>query len=402
MQEVVREIAREMLEASAESADIYQAYARYYLEFALLAKEKLHGPEKGKWITRLAAEEANFDAVLEHALKVGDAATALKLGANLWTLWTSRGQLWGGRRWLERALAIDGDAPTPDRLTALHALGNLAIGLTDFPRARLLFEEIRDVSGLIDDETWTFISRNGLGMVALYQGNYAEARSLHEANLLAHRSRGERLLEAITLYDLGSIAISEGRLEEARALFQEALAIQQQLGDTGSIAYSFLSLGEIDCYEGDTETAQTAFERVLKTLEEVGDVLGVAYALHDLGRLASLQHDVTRACSRFAEALALRQEFGDRRGIVECVEGLAGIAQSTGELEQAAELFGAAAAARVALDVPLPPVAQPAYDDNVRSLRSALGETAFQHAWFLGQLTSIEQAAVQAAKIAAS
>jgi hypothetical protein len=129
--------------------------------------------------------------------------------------------------------------------------------------------------------------------------------------------------------------------------------------------------------------------------------MGEAHALYDLGRAANLQHDVARARSRFADSLVLRQEFGDRRGIVECVEGLAGIAQAMGELEQAAELFGAASAARSALGVPLPPVDQPAIDEKVSSLRSALGEASFQRAWSLGQLTTIEQAAMIAARIPA-
>jgi non-specific serine/threonine protein kinase len=399
MQEVVREFAREQLEESEEFPEIHRAYAQYYLEFALLAKENLYGPEQGKWITRLAAEEANFDAVLERAIEQRDAGIAFKLGANLWTLWSRHGQLWEGRRWLERALAIDSDTPSGDRLLALHALGNLALDLADLPRARLLFEEIRDASRAIEDESWTIVSRNGLGMAAWYQGDYEEARSLHEANLKAHRSRGERQLEAITLYNLGNIAMTEGRSEEARTLHQQALIIQQEIGDTGGIAYSTWSLAQTACYTGDLATAQSMFEQSISMFEEVGDQFGIAYALHGLGSVASLEHDEARASVHFAEALRLRREFGDRRGIVGCVEGLALIAQSLGELEQAAHLFGAAAAARAALGIPLPPVAQPIIDDKVRSLRGALGEAAFQRAWSLGQLTTIEQAAVQAAKI---
>jgi predicted ATPase/DNA-binding XRE family transcriptional regulator len=399
MQEVVREFAREQLEESDEYAEILRAYAQFFLDFVLLAKQNLYGPELGKWMTRLAAEETNFHAVLEYAIKQRDAGTALRLGANLWGLWSRRGQLWEGRRWLEQVLAIDDASSSVERLFALHALGNLAIDLADLPRARLLFEEIREVSDALEDESWIKASRNGLGMVAWYQGNYDEARSLQEANLAAHRSHGERNLEAIALHNLGNIAIAEGRPEEAHTLHQEALGIQQEIGDAGGIAYSTLSLAQTACDSGDWATAQSMFEQSLEIFEDVGDQLGIAYAHYGLGRIASLEQDESRASLHFAEALAPRREFGDRRGIVECVEGLAGIALAIGKVEIAAELYAAAAAARSTLGIPLPPAVQPTFDKQVQSVREALGEPAFQRAWARGQITTIEQAAAQAAKV---
>jgi predicted ATPase/DNA-binding XRE family transcriptional regulator len=399
MQEVVREFAREMLEASGESPEIQRNCSQYYLEFSSLAKGQLYGPEQGKWITRLAMEEANLEAALEIALDQSDAKSALQLGSNLWPFWMRRGHFGEGRMWLERALATGEDVPSIVRAEALVCLGYLAIDLADYPRAKSLFEASLDLSRELVDEDWITTSNNGLALVAWYRGEYDEARSLQEAILEFWRARGERRLEAITLHTLGDIAHAVVQTEVARARQLEALNIQQEIGDGGGIAYSLLSLAETTCDAGDPAAAKPIFEQSLMQFEEVGDSLGIAYARFGLGRVAKLQDEVLAAAEQFAEALALRREFGHRSGIVDCIEGLAGVALAIGEKEQAARLFGAATAARVALGLPIAPVARPTIDANLETLRNTLGSTAFKTAWDVGQAMTINQGAAEAADI---
>src|SRR5918998_454261 len=53
----------------------------------------------------------------------GDAAAALRLAGDLAEFWAVRGHLREGRGWLERALALGGDAPAAVRAKALRGLG---------------------------------------------------------------------------------------------------------------------------------------------------------------------------------------------------------------------------------------------------------------------------------------
>jgi predicted ATPase/DNA-binding XRE family transcriptional regulator len=401
MQEVVREYAHELLESSDESLAVRRGHAAYYLQLSeLAAKEGFVGTDQAAWMARLAVEEGNLGAALEFTIDHQDAETALRLGGNLWPFWARQGHLWEGRMWLERALAIGDDAPTPARARALHRLGNLAIDLTDFPRAQSLFEASLDLSRGLDDQNGIVIALNGLALVAGIRGDYDEARALHETNLAAWRTLGDRRREAITLHNLGDVANAIGRSDEARARHREALAIQQDIGDVGSIAYSMLSLAETACSAGEVETALPMFERSLVLFEDVGDQLGIAFARYGLGRVANLRHETARALEQFAEAIALWRQFGDRRATIDCIEELAGVALAFGELEQAARLFGATAAARIALGVPIAPVNRLAIEANVETLRRALGNAVFANTWTVGQVITIEQAAVEAANMA--
>ncbi len=398
MPEVVHEYASELLAESGDQLPISRAHAAYYLNFTDRAATELNGPRQGAWLTQLIADEGNLSAALEFAITQQNADTALQLGGNLWAYWARRGYLGEGRMWLERALAI-ANGPSSVRTRALRTLGNLAIDLADYSRARSLFEAIRAESIELNDEDGIMISRNGLGLVAWYRGDYVEARALQEVNLTELRALGNRRREALALGCLGDIANALGHFEEARALHQEALAIQQAIGDTGGIAYSILCLAETACDAGETETAQSMFERSLVLFEDNGDFLGVAYARYGLGRVASIRQENIRASEQFAVALALRREIGDRRGIVECVEGLAGVAASFGESELAVRLFSATTAARIALGVPIPPVQQSTAETKIQRLRVALGEKAFASVWSSGKVMTIEQAASEAGRV---
>jgi predicted ATPase/DNA-binding XRE family transcriptional regulator len=401
MQEVVRDYAHELFDQSDEALAIRRGHAAHCLQLSELAAEQLTGPGQGMWMTRLATEAGNLGVAFEFTIDQQDAESALKLGGNLWPFWARQGRLWEGRTWLERAIAITNDTPSPARVRALHVLGNLAMDLAELQRARSYFEAGQNISRGIGDEQGIMSSRNGLALVAWYRGDYDQARALHEENLRALRAQGNRHREAQVLGSLGDIDNAVGRPDEARAWHQEALAIQQQIGDVNGIAYSTLYLAEVACDSAEATTAQLLFERSLALFEDVRDRLGVAYALVGLGRVASLLGDESHAVEHISEALSSRRDFQDRRGIVECIEELAGVATATGEQVEAARLFGAAAAARGVLEMPVPPVRQPIIDAKVEMLRTTLGDIEFESSWAAGQHLSIDQAAAEAAILAA-
>ncbi len=400
MQEVVREYAIERLDDHGDA--IHRAHAAYYLALTGRTSEEMSGPGQGAWLTRLTAEEGNLAVALEFAICQQDADTALHLGGNLWMYWQRRGLVGEGRLWLERALAIAGETPTPIRGYALRNLANLAVDLTDFTRAQTLFEANQALCQELGIELGVAISRQGLGVVALYRGDYDRAREYFDANLEIWRANGDTQFEAVGLHSLGDLANALGQTEEARSLLQQALAIQQAAGDVGGIAYSILSLAEAAVHDGDAQAAQPLFERSLALFEDIGDQPGVAHALFGIGRVSHLLQDYAQAVERFAEALALWQEFGDRRGIVECIEGIAGAALALEDLSPATRLYAAADVTRSVLGAAMPLVDRPAFEANLSELRLAQEGAAFASDWALGQIMTIDQAATEAAALAAT
>ncbi len=136
MLETVREFGLERLSESGEEKGVLQAHAAYFLALAEAAEPALVGPDAEAWQARLEAEHDNFRAALGWSISGGEAETALRLGAALWRFWARRGHLHEGRGWLERGLAQAGEGCSRSRARALVRLGNLALDLGDYPRAR--------------------------------------------------------------------------------------------------------------------------------------------------------------------------------------------------------------------------------------------------------------------------
>ncbi len=75
------------------------------------------------------------------------------------------------------------------------------------------------------------LALSNLGNVALYQGDYTEAKAYYEQALALHRILGERLNEAHDLGNLGNLAYVQGKYTEAKAYHEQALALHRQLGN---------------------------------------------------------------------------------------------------------------------------------------------------------------------------
>jgi non-specific serine/threonine protein kinase len=88
------------------------------------------------------------------------------------------------------------------------------------------------------------------------------------------------------------------------------------------------------------------------------------------------------------ESLILSQELGDHTIVPLNLESLATLAADQGELERAARLWGAAEALRTALGAPVPLNRRERYGEAIASLRSRVGDAAFDAAWSAGRAMS--------------
>ena len=120
MLETIREYGLERLEVSGESGTVQERHATYFASVAEALRPHLYGPDQGRTIGQLEAEQGNLRAALAWAVEHADAAIGLRLTANLRKFWLLRSQLTEGRNWLEQTLAMPGDAPTATRIDALY------------------------------------------------------------------------------------------------------------------------------------------------------------------------------------------------------------------------------------------------------------------------------------------
>jgi predicted ATPase/class 3 adenylate cyclase len=354
--ETVREFGLERLSASGEEDTLRQRHAAYFAAFAETLRPGIDGPDQVHVIERLETEQDNLRAALAWAIARADAATTLRLAANLWKFWLVRSLQSEGRDWLERSLAVPGEAPLDDRLVAIF----------------------------------------GAGLFAHHQGDYRHAALRGEEGLALARATGNRLYAASALSFLGWVAHYEGDRDRARARYVEALALAREAADAHLEAMILNNLGDTLAAEGDLRAAQARYEEGLAIWRPRGDQWGIGLALLNLGQLALRRGDTRHAGSLLHEGLTMSEEVGDRAGIADYLDAVGRLATATGQWETGARLLGAATALYRSLGVEQFPDHRGEHEHAVAAARVGLGDEAFTAAWDAGQVLLPEHAAAEA------
>jgi tetratricopeptide (TPR) repeat protein len=247
---------------------------------------------------------------------------------------------------------------------------------------------------------------NNLGVVAINQGQYARAQALLEENLAVAEEAEDTASIGRALNDLGLIAHSLHDYDQAKAMWTRSLALFRALGDESHVARALNNLGTAAMELGEYERAQSLLTESLALHRSVGDRQGVASTLNNLAETAGSLGDAGTAMglyreshslaleggnrlyaqTRFREALLLYRSVDDKQGIASCLSGLATAAASQGRAGDAAALLGAASQMCDSHDE----LALPGLADAVESLRSTMGDQAFDAAWESGKAMPID------------
>ncbi|HEX8599016.1 MAG TPA: tetratricopeptide repeat protein [Chloroflexia bacterium] len=368
MLETLREYAMKRLLESGEAAEVQQRHANYYLALSEQAETELRGPGQLAWVEKLEQEHPNLRAALEWSLTPqGSLDVGLRMAAALHIFWWTRNYLSEASDWLARVLSQqEEDGPTLVRTKALNAAGT----------------------------------------IALFRGDYSQARGFYQQCLdgrreLLGRGLGDMRGVAGALGNLGLVAWNLEDYEEAYALNKESLEILRELGDKHGMARSLTGLGAIAYSQGNHAEAKAAYTEALQLFEEFGDRQSVAMMQNNLGEIALAQSDLNEATAYFKDGMVLLKEIGNKAGVAGCLDGLAQVAAAAGRPEQAARLFGAADAINRATGEAVPVANRAEYTQTVAGVRDSLGARAFEAAWEMGQKMSLEEAVAYALKEAA-
>jgi tetratricopeptide (TPR) repeat protein len=139
-----------------------------------------------------------------------------------------RGHWSEGRELLTTALTGAGGAPLARRALALKALGNLATAQGDYPEARSLHEEALALYRELGDQRGVAACLDNLGNVAGDQGDYLGARSLHDEALALIRGLGDQRQCASCLERLARLAAAQGRHRRGARLLGAAEALRDR------------------------------------------------------------------------------------------------------------------------------------------------------------------------------
>lgn len=352
--ETIREYGVECARGHDELATLRRRHAEYYATLA--AGLMAPGPGQELQDARLTREFANLRAALAWAREQGEAAWGLRLAANCGRLWYMRGMRSEGSLWLEEFLALDAAAGARAaepiiRLWALYGAGRLALERVDIARAEAHAREARLLAERLGDQVGVSNALAILGEAANYRGEVTTALALWEECVRASRVAGDETLMTRNLTSLGHAARAAGDFARARECFEESLAIVRRLG----VAW------------------------------------GEANSLTSLGHLARDEGNLQGALAFYRQSLPLYQSSVASSYVPWCLEGVAA-ALSREQPSRAVRLCGASAAARAALDAPLPPAERHAFEALLQRLTTDLGEEAFSIAWRAGQALSLDAA----------
>ncbi|MDP6514815.1 MAG: protein kinase [SAR202 cluster bacterium] len=152
--ETLREYGWERLVERGESEETQRRHAACFVALAEEAEPELRGPQQVSWLERLEQEHDNVRAALSWSAESGDGETGLRLGGALWPFWLTRGYLSEGRERLAGALALpSGLEGTATRANALNGLGNMALSQGDYSAAWALYEESLAIRRELREET---------------------------------------------------------------------------------------------------------------------------------------------------------------------------------------------------------------------------------------------------------
>ena len=394
MLETLREYALEQLTHHSELEAVQQRHGDTFVTLVEQAERHLTGADQTTWLDRLDREQGNIRAVLQNALKRGDAETAVRLSGAFWRFWYLHGQLGEGRRWLESALAISDGISLPLRIKVFSGAGFLAANLGDYAQARQWGQEALMLAQTWGNKESIAAALLSLATTGVWQGDelsialYAQALTLYQE-----------------LEDPAGIALATGYLafahwfrgdyEEAHRLFDEALRQLRALNNQSGIAFALYGLGFAALNQRDDDTAARRFTEALEIMQALRDKRGLIRPYYGLGRVALNQGNYAVARINFEQSCALAREVGDQWSLAAGLEALAGLAAATGKPALAAHLFGAADEQWSRIGAQLSPAVRFWYERDARMVHKVLAEADFRVLYDEGRRWTPDEALAQ-------
>jgi predicted ATPase/DNA-binding CsgD family transcriptional regulator len=336
--ETVRDFAGRRLDEAGERASVAARHCQWCVELAEQNDVKLAVDTDPEAVNRVAGAQDNLRAGLEWALSVGDADAALRLAGALVLFWWLQGQLREGRRWMERALALDGE-PSPDvRAKALWGAGFMTGSAGDAAQAVPLVEQALALSAGCEDATLHSRCRILLGLLCMLRCP-ADAIPLLIENLEFARGEDDPVLLSSALITLGTARLLVGDLRAARVVLEECLDVSRRAGNRSGTEGALSALGQLALLEGDYGAAQRLLDEALVIAEELGEGGEQSMVLSLSGDLARARGDYAGARADLARARELAGPGEPPFSLARCLCFLGRVGLAVGDLAEARSLF---------------------------------------------------------------
>jgi predicted ATPase len=337
----IRAYALERLSELPDRADTERLHTEWVVRLltdAAPAGQRRYGPA---WLERLDLERPNLRTAIERALRDGELETVARITRGSIGYLALRDSEIEGARWLDRALALAGDADPLLRARLLLYQAVLIWGVGDTSRAASLHAEARATSLAVADYPY------------------------------------DRALDATVVAMAASAAQPPGQALPAAIRAAQAWSASGA-SDLGE-AYMWLTAGLL-ALSFDPAGAERHLGEALRLAEAMANDGLRAPCLTVLGFIARRDGRYDAARERFMQAAVVSRSGGLLSGEAFALDGLAALALDAGRAAVAARALGAADAARRRSDRAAWPHYQPILDELHAAAAGALGGEAYEAA----------------------
>jgi class 3 adenylate cyclase/tetratricopeptide (TPR) repeat protein len=225
------------------------------------------------------------------------------------------------------------DHPSEGRI--LNMLGLIALDQQNFSNAKTYLKQSLSLFREIGDLRGQSMPLNNLGNLSGYLGDYTAAQDYYEQSLAIAREIGDRAGEGYALGNLGWVAGCLGDFATARTYAEQMIKIGREVGSRISELFGLLNLSLYTGALGEVRTSLDYAERALEIARETHDRNGEAWALTYRGHAFLALDLAPEAGTAYKGALDIRQELDQPALAAEPCAGLARVALKLGDLPAA-------------------------------------------------------------------
>jgi non-specific serine/threonine protein kinase len=222
----------------------------------------------------------------------------------------------------------------------------------------------------------------------------ARGRAAAEESLPLLREAGDIQAVAFAHRTLGLLALYDGNYARAHAAFSTELSIARTTREAVGVGAALNNLGDVARARGDFVEAQEFYDQSLARYCEVDfEREWLARVIRHVGEIALERGDPLLAQARLRESLLLADQLGVRGWpqVAGALEAFAGLAAARGKYARAVRLEGAAASLRERMGEPLWPHDRSAITRWLAPANHALDEAERVDAWATGWAMTLEQ-----------
>lgn len=153
--------------------------------------------------------------------------------------------------------------------------------------------------------------------------DFAKARAYYQRALLMNQVNNNLVGVARTLNGLGLLAITQGNFELARNYHQKSLALSREIGNRVNVVTNLNNLGLIERHQKRYQIASEYHTESLDISYQITYIYGVSANLNNLGLVAFASGDFAQATKLLYKALEIRRDLNDTRGVISTLSHIA-------------------------------------------------------------------------------